>query len=353
MRISIKLKDNALSFGGHVLVTVGIVNYNSGWYLVRCVDHVLRSTVKNFEIIIVDNGSCDSSLDMLVELVKGFGLTPDRLRVVKNSRNLGPATACNQILRLARGKFVALLACDTVPTSDWLEEGIQPFLSDEKLAIVQCKLILDGTDLIDSVGDYLSKLGFLVHIATPAQDKDLGQFDNIYYIFSIKSAACILKRDIVLELGGFDDDYFIYYEETDLCWRAWLHGYRVALAPNSVVHHSWGYSVKKNASFRSYLRYFHGTKNHLSTLIKNCKVTEIIIMLPLGATSWLIMGTMFALKSRVMDARYVIEGMFWIVKNLKKLITKRKWVQRNAIPLPGFLVKRISPISYLRRMKQY
>jgi GT2 family glycosyltransferase len=331
------------------LITIGVVNYNSGEKLAKCIEAINKNTNYEFELIIVDNNSNDSSLNTLRELES----TPSRnIFVIRNSSNFGPAKACNQIIKKARGEYVAILAADTIPSNNWLHNALELFKNDKRLAIVQCKLIHKETNLIDSVGDFLGNFGFLVHIVEPCKERDYGQYDNIKYIFSIKSAASILRRDIVLELNGFDEDYFIFYEETDLCWRAWLMGYHVALAPRSVVYHSWGSSVSRSP-IKSYLIYYHGTKNHLTTLLKNCETRSLIILFPLAIFVWLTIGFSLSFRRRSLDAIYVLNGIAWTLKNIKKIIPKRKIIQSRSKGLPRFLIRRMSLIRFFRMLKEY
>ncbi len=319
-------------------VSVVIVNYNDKKVLRPCLESVVNSDYPNIEIIVVDNGSTDESS----EFVQRFSQLYPNVRLVQNEHNLGPSTARNLGIDVAQGKYVAFLDNDTRVHPRWLREGIPLFEATPTIGACQCKLILDGTDgIIDCVGEYLGQNGFLVQVVIAGQEKDSGQYDDIDEIFAAKSAGMIARKDVLKRIGGFDDDYFIYMEESDLCWRIWLAGYTIILAPESVVYHKFGSSSLLAPQRKSYLTQFHGTKNYILTLIKNLENKNLIKILPLHIVIWIGISLYLLMKGKFHSSRWILLGISWNFLHLKKVMEKRRDVQKQRVIIDDDLLPKI------------
>ena len=308
------------------LVSVVIVNYNGIKYVEHCVYAVLNSTYGKMEVIVVDNGSTD---DSVLHLKHQFG-HDNRFKVIEIGENRGPAFARNRGIEIADGKYIAFLDNDTEPEPTWLEPLIETMENDPMIGACQCKLLLmKERNKIDYVGDYISNIGFLIQ-RVPAGEIDIGKADSRDEILSAKSAGMIIRADVFREIGGFDEDYFIYVEETDLCWRVWLTGYRVIFVPESKVYHEFGTSsiiLGKNRS--KYNAKFHGTKNYILTLFKNCNTTNLITILPLHIFLWLGLAYFCLLNGQWNSFLWIHKGLFWNIANIFHNYKKRKIVQQN------------------------
>lgn len=305
-----------------------IVNCNAKGYLRSCIHSVLNSDYPDLEIIVVDNGSEDGSLEFLEEISK----SKQEINIIKNESNLGPSTARNQGIKRAKGKYIAFLDNDTKVHPLWLKEAIKVFEADPKIGACQCKLILDDTDnIIDCVGEYLGQYGFLVQLVISGEEKDKGQYDHEIEILAAKSAGTITRRDVIEKIGGFDDDFFIYMEETDLCWRIWLHGYKVVLIPNSIVYHKFGTSSIVFPEKINYLVKFHGTKNYILTLIKNLEFKNLVKILPVHISMWIGISIFFLFKGQFNSSKLILQGIIWNFTNWKVIIRKRKIVQESRV----------------------
>ncbi len=307
------------------LVSVIIVNHNGIEFVDMCLRSVLNNGYPNFEVIFVDNASSDASLEYVK---KTFG--PDkRLKFVENPASLGPAVGRNNGIAIANGRYVAFLDNDTEVDKDWLLELVKVFDSDSTIGAAQSKLLrIEQRDFFDSTGDYLTPLGFLSERARGA--KDTGQFDYVSDIFSAKSASSIIRKDVLDRIGAFDEDYYMYLEETDLCWRVWLSGYRVVFIPGSVVYHAYG--TKKKAKVEYYPAYvvrYYGCRNYIVTLIKNLGTFSLLKILPFHILSWSCLALMFMLKARLKDAMWIIKASLWNAVNIIELLKKRSFIQKK------------------------
>lgn len=242
--------------------------------------------------------------------------------IVKDGASIGPAKARNLAAKKARGKYLLFLDYDTEVSKSWLKNTIQYLDKHPKIGGGQLKLLrLDRKTIFDSTGDKLTPFGFLAERAQEAEDK--GQFDKVKPIFSGKGAAMIVRKDVFEEISGFDKDYFMYWEEPDLCWRIWKLRYRVVFLPMGKVWHAYGTKKKKVETKWDIQITYLGCRNHIATIIKNCVGLSGIIMLVSVASAWVGLFFLFLIKFNFRKALSVLKALFWIVKNLKIILQKR------------------------------
>jgi hypothetical protein len=329
----------------NLLVSIIIVSYNAKEYLIQCIQACLQSSYQPIEIIVVDNGSTDGSVDA----VKGNYSTQSLVQLIALPQNYGPAYARNRGIEKATGKYLAFLDNDTKPEQKWLTDLVKIMESDNKIAACQCKLLLmQDPTRIDYVGDYISQYGFLVQEVNGG-DLDVGQAEQVSEILSAKSAAMCARADVIREIGMFDEDYFIYVEETDLGWRMWLKGYRVVYIPTSKVYHAFGTTSKFYPDFANYNVRFHGCKNYILTLFKNFGFGYLCRVIPIHIGLWLGIGGWLAVKGKFRDSRLIGKGIWWNIihfsaswKKRKRIQSERKVSDREIMPI----IMRKRPFKY-------
>lgn len=305
------------------LVSIVIVNFNGQKYVLHCVHSVFKSTYPNIEVIVVDNGSTDGSI---LCLENQFG-HDKRFKVVEIGENRGPAFARNRGVEVAKGKYIAFLDNDTEPERMWVEPLIETMENDSTIGACQCKLLLmKERNRIDYVGDYISNLGFLIQ-RVQGGEIDRGQADSRDEILSAKSAAMCIRADVFREIGGFDEDYFIYVEETDLGWRTWLKSYRIIFVPESKVYHEFGTSQVILGKRQNYLVKYHGTKNYIITLIKNLGFGAAVKIIPVHIMLWFGIAGWSVFKGRFRESLWVIKGIIYVFANIRSILRKRKEIQ--------------------------
>jgi GT2 family glycosyltransferase len=209
------------------LVTVIVVNWNGRIFLEACLGSLATQTYPNREIILVDNGSTDSSASFAKEKFPS-------VKVIELRENRGFSGGNLAGLETAQGKFIALVNNDTRADAKWLERLIQPMLEDPAVGICASKLIFAGDKTINSAGDGITTaaVGF-----NRGLNKNPGEFQNPRLAFGACGAAVLYRRKMLDEIGFFDDDFFLYDEDTDLNFRAQLAGWKCVYVPGAVVHH--------------------------------------------------------------------------------------------------------------------
>lgn len=311
-------------------VSVVIVNYDGKPYVDKCVHSIFESGFADLEVTVVDNGSIDGSVDYLR---KKYIAYEKRFKVVALDKNYGPSHARNEGVKVARGKYIGFLDNDTEVETNWAETAVAEFEKNEKVGIIQCKLILSKErEKLDYVGEYIGQNGFLVQRAQTAE-ADRGQYDQKVEILAAKSAGMFIRKDVFEKIGGFDPDYFIYVEETDLGWRCWLAGYKAVFVPESVVYHEFGTStIILGKSKNNYNAKFHGCKNYILTLFKNLELKNIFTILPMHIFLWTGLGWfVFLTKGDYHAFWWIHKAIGWNILNIGKNFRKRKHIQSTRI----------------------
>lgn len=329
------------------LVSIVIINYNDKGHLKSCINSVLKTDYPSFEVIIVDDGSIDGSIDLVRQEFGGVL----NISIISNRKNLGASAARNVGGQRAKGKYIAFLDSDTTVDLLWLKEAVTIMEHDSNIGAAQCKLLLaSDKNKFDYAGDYLSPFGILVQRVKAGQ-VDNGSLDKIEEIFAVKSAGMIIRRDVFFATGMFDNDYFIYVEETDLCWRVWLTGHSVVFAPTSRVYHDFGSTPHGKPNRPKSLEKYHGPKNYLTTIIKNFGLLELFRVLPLNLGVWIGLSTWYIFKFKLDWSRSITKGVLYNLVNFKQIWAKRQFVQYcvrkvpDNVILPKIMKK--TPFSYL------
>jgi len=320
------------------LVSIIVINFNGKEYVLNCLKSILKNHYSNYEVIVADNGSNDGSVEAIK---KNFG-NRKNFQVLSLKKNLGPAYARNQGVEKAKGKYLGFLDNDTLVHPDWIKNAIPEFEKNKKLGIVQCKLLLaKERNRIDYIGEFLGQNGFLVQIAK-AGEEDKGQYDQKTKILAAKSAGMFIRRKTFDQIGGFDEDYFIYVEETDLGWRSWLAGYETLLIPESIVYHEFGTStVILGKSKTDFNAKFHGTKNYILTLFKNLDFVNLCKILPIHLCLWIGLAWFILFSGRFKQFIWIHQGIFWNIINFKKNLKKRNDIQEKRVLSDKILFKTV------------
>lgn len=210
--------------------TIVVLNLNGRGHLEHCLEslHGLRYPPDRFEVLLIDNGSDDGS-------AKEASARWPKTRVVVNDRNEGFARACNQGANLNRDRqMLAFVNNDVRVHEDWLRELVQPIVRGECAATGSKMLSWDG-QRIDSAGGGMNFHGIGLQYGyndVPRPVHDLPRRT----LFPCGGAMAI-RADVFLGSGGFDPEFFAYYEDVDLGWRLWVLGHEVHYVPASVCWH--------------------------------------------------------------------------------------------------------------------
>jgi GT2 family glycosyltransferase len=236
-------------------VSVIIPNWNGVEHLPICLDSLRRQTVGGAEIIVVDNGSTDGSLDLLERRYPEARLLP-------LGENRGFAGACNAGMRTARAAFVVLLNNDTEVDARWLEEVLAAFRRHPEAGMVASKMLLfDRRDTFHTAGDFYRVDG--VPGNRGVWQRDERQYDREEYVFGACGGSAAYRRTMLEQVGLLDEAFFYSCEDVDLAWRAQLVGWRCVYAPRAIVYH------KLSATGGGTTASFYDGRNTIYILVKD------------------------------------------------------------------------------------
>jgi GT2 family glycosyltransferase len=311
------------------LISIVIVTWNSGAHLEQCRSALASQTRQDFEIVIVDNGSSDESIDGLEDRWKEFNLVIKRL-----DENKGFTVGNNIGAQLARGKWIILLNADAYPEPDWLANLLHAAEQNpDYIAFSSRQLQYDSPNLLDGAGDayHISGLAWRNHFNLHADKYGL----EISEIFSPCAAAAMYSREEFLKVGGFDEDYFSYFEDIDLGFRLRLNGGKCLYVPNATVHHVGSASTGKRSDFSVY----YGYRNLIWTFLKDMPLYLLWILLPLHAATMLFFAVYITLRGQ---GRAIWSAIFDAIRGTPKIFEKRRAIQKNRRANPNELIRVMS-----------
>jgi GT2 family glycosyltransferase len=251
-------------------VSVIVVNWNGKHLLGPCLKALARQTFTDFETVVVDNGSSDGSAAWLAE-------AHPEVRLIALDGNLGFAGGNNAGIRATSGEFVALLNNDTEVEPGWLEALVTCLRRHPDVAACDSKVFFHGSgDLLWSQGADYAVSGAVIQRGFRQPDRGLDAGDR-REVFIAVACAALYRRQALDQVGLFDEDYFIGYEDVDLSFRLHAAGWRILNVSGAVVQHHVSASTKVNSDFYVYW----GQRNVLDTYVKNMPAGLLWKYLPL------------------------------------------------------------------------
>ena len=317
-------------------VSVILVNYNGrrnlGKLLKSCLASAFETDYPSFEVLFVDNASTDDSVEFVK---KEFGQNP-KLRIIQNERNLGFAEGNNVGIKTAKGDYIALLNCDAKADPQWLKELVKALQSPEIGAAQSKLLLMDDPSLMDCAGGFVDYYGY--HHFEVGYKRRSEEYNRVYEVFYAKGAGMIVKKDVVKSAGAFDSKMFMYFEETDLCWRIRLNGYKIVFVPTSIVYHAAG-SVASVLQENN--RLYFSTRNHLLTVLKNYDDSNLSKAVAVSLI-WEVRNLgKFVLKRKPQFISAVVRGLLWNLLNLKYVWTERQRTQMHVRKVADESIKKV------------
>ena len=212
------------------LISVVVVNYNRAQLLLECLRSLTQQSYSSLEILVVDNGSSDDSLDVV------RSLSDERIRTLPLDRNLGFAGGCNAAIREANGEFIALINNDAVATPGWIQELIKVIRSSgPSIGMWASKVLFFETEIVDKAGHLIYPDG--QNRGRGTGEKDTGQYKALEETLLPDGCAALYRKSMLDEVGGFDEAFFAYGDDADLGIRSRWMGWKCLYVPDAVVYH--------------------------------------------------------------------------------------------------------------------
>lgn len=328
------------------IVYVVIPTFNAVHELPQAVDSVLAQSYRDFQLIIVDNGSTDGSREVIEAYIK----KDKRVRAVWHDKNYGFTGGVNPGMRLAIEEsidYVALFNNDAIADRDWLIELVTFLEANPSFGIATCKLLRSDGKTYDSTGDIFTTWGLSYPRGRnePAQD----QYDHATTIFGASGGASMYRVSMLRKIGIFDDDFFAYYEDIDLSFRAQLSGWKVGYVPTSIVRHEQGVTSNRIKGFTTY----QTMKNLPWVIWKNIPTRLLWRILPRFKLAYVLFYVSAIRRGQGSSATKGFVRMLWLLP--RKMKERRAIQASRTVPIEyiwSILTHDLPPNAYkLRRLR--
>lgn len=289
-------------------VSIIITNYNGKKYLKNCIDSLYAGVLKDFEIIVVDNGSTDGSAEFI-------RCNYPYVKLITLGSNLGLAIASNSGRKLAIGEYLFFYNNDTIADCNMLLNLVNAMDADKEIGICGCKtLTYDGSREINC-GVQLDIFGYPYGEGSP------------FYV----DAAIFIRSAVFDKIGAFDEKLFLYCEDKDLCWRVQLYGYKVVVLSSAIFRHDSFCAIDKEGKLTTNIRKrFMGEAFTFRMLLKNYSFFTLLWIMPayfainLGEIIFFI----FTVKFNIVFKVY-LKAYFWNLFNLGDTLVLRHKIQKE------------------------
>jgi len=317
-----------------IQISIIIPNFNGKQFLKECLNSIKKQNFSHYEVIIVDNGSNDGSVEYLNE-------NYDEFTLIQNQENLGFATAVNQGIKASNAEYVFLLNNDTELEVECVSKLLNCIDNDENIFGVSSKMIQNqDRNLIDDAGDEYTILGYTKKVGNN-RSKEL--YKNKREIFSACAGAALYRRNIFDIIGYFDENFFAYMDDVDISYRARIYGFKCVYCPEAVVYHDVSAtSGSKYNAFKIRL----AARNNVYVPYKNMPWPQLILNLLFLILGFLIKYLVFLKKGHGND---YIAGLKEGLTSLDKIdrIRYKNGRLANYLSIEWILIKNTLKIIYL------
>ena len=326
------------------LVSILVVTYNNLKFTKKALQSIVKQTYPNIETIVIDNNSSDNTAQFIKKTYPTF-------KLIENKENLFFAKANNIGFMKSKGDFILLLNNDAFLESTAISEMVKYMQKHPDVGSIQNKLLLaEEPTKIDSAGSFFSVFGFLLHRHYNASSDETKPIE----IFAGKGASLMIRRSALLPKKYlFHDKYMLYFEDTDLCWRILLNGYKNIYLPGPITYHYVGKT--SNRIKRNYFIDYHSFKNRLSSIIINSGYLFLFTILPIHIIILLILMAIYAVIAPGLS-KAIFLACRYNLKNLRNLLYLRKEIQAKR-KISDFrllhLIKFQSPRRIIQFIKLY
>lgn len=313
-----------------VKLSVIIPNWNGKHLLKICLPSLKKQSFKEFEVVIVDNGSEDGSIEYIEKYFP-------EVKLIKLSENIGFAPAVNLGLKICVGEMMVLLNNDTEVDKNCLKNLVRTAIEKKDIGFIAAKILnFNNRKLIDSAGDYIDAVGHADNFGRGESDSE--KFNNPGPLFLATAGGSLFKREVFEKIGFFDHQYFAYMEDVDLCLRAQLAGIKGWYDPSAIIYHIHKATSSKNPGFTEYLQY----RNMTLTVIKNFPNKLLIKDFNWLKIILVNINTMRYLAG-IGHFKEALKAQWYVLKTLPETLKKRAKIQSDIKVPINYIIENVRP----------
>jgi GT2 family glycosyltransferase len=318
----------------NIQISIVIPNFNGNEFLKECLSSIKEQTYPSYDVIIVDNGSKDESVEFIQNNYPEF-------KLIQNKENLGFATAVNQGIKASQGEYIFLLNNDTELDVNCIYNLLTCIKKDDKLFAVSSKMIqYNNRNLIDDAGDEYTIVGYTRKVGN---NRSSERYQHEREIFSASAGAALYRKSVFDIIGYFDENFFAYMEDVDISYRARLYGFKCYYCPSAVVyHHLSATSGSKYNAFKIRL----AARNNIYVPYKNMPWPQLALNVLFLILGYLVKYLFFIRKGHGND---YISGLREGLSTLNKIDKVEYNNERltNYLSIEWILIKNTVKIIYL------
>jgi GT2 family glycosyltransferase len=292
-------------------------------------------------VVLFDNGSSDGAVEAARERFP-------KACVLRSDVNLGFTVACNRGAGAGRSRYVLFLNSDAWLAHEDLVRLVKIADADEAAAVWQ-PLIVSPSGEIENAGVFFNRTGFFVRADRVRDDS------APYPAFAATGACMLVRRDVFEQVGGFNDDYFAYIEDIDLCWRVRLAGWEVRVVPSTQVTHEMNVTARRVLD-PNVVRYIN-FRNRIRTLLANASPRMLTLMVPLHVSLCLSTFLVLLVSMRIRSAWAVLRALVWPLMHRKEMreqrVSARALRKRSDADVVGHLRARRSIAQSLELLRRH
>ena len=308
--------------------SVIIPNWNGKVFLKRCLSSLTTQTLKDFEVVVVDNGSIDGS----IEYIRKFFT---KVKVIPLDKNYGFARAVNVGIKSSRAEYIVLINNDTEVDKDCLKFLVNRARKHSEVGFVAAKMLnFYRREYIDSAGDYIDEHGHADNIGYG--EKDGVFFSSAKPVFLATGGGSLFKREVFEKIGYFDEDYFMYFEDVDLCLRAQLSGFKGYFEPKAKIYHIHKGSARRVSSLVEYLQFRNMTVTVLKDFPKSLFLTRLIWL----RIFWVNINTIRFMAGQGY-LKEALKAEVYVLSHLFSILQKRRLVQSGRTASDEYIIQNI------------
>ncbi|MFH1613411.1 MAG: glycosyltransferase family 2 protein [bacterium] len=245
------------------MFSIIIPNWNGKKYLEECILFLKKQSFQNYEIIVIDNGSKDDSVQFLKEIYSD-------IIIIENKKNLGFCKAVNQGIKKAKQEFIIVLNNDVIVQKNWLE-NLSKNIKNDKIGMWGSKILYyHNPKIINSTGILITP--DLTTFNRGIDELDKGQYDKEYDILGPSAACAMYRKTMLEEIGLFDENYFCYREDDELALRAQIKGWKAVFVSDAICFHHRSASTGIYSLFKLY----YTERNRIFNVIKFLNFKQIL-----------------------------------------------------------------------------